>query len=220
MIRQNKNQLLITKITFNKNYYIITFNNAEKLKLTLDEYYLYDLVENDEISLDLFNKIKKEVNFNQILEKTIKYCSVRLRSEKEVKNYLYSKHFLKKDEISEIVKNLANKGIIDDRRYAKYVIDAAKLDLKGSNYIMYKLSSSMVDRKIIAEELENFDETSLIPSLIVEVMKYLPLLEKYPKSIQKKKIFDKLYRKGFKENTIYKILNEIDLNYDDEGESI
>lgn len=215
MIHQNKNQIQVTKVKKCKNYYIIKFNDESELKLSLSEYLYYDFYENEEISVDFYYKIKHDVCFNSVKEKVIKFAANKLKSEKEVKNYIYSHFKLKKCDVNQIVEDLTNSGIIDDNRYVKYVIDASKLDLRGTNYILAKLYASGVNRKIIDEQMQNYSELDLISDLEEETMKYLATLENYPKVVQKKKIFDKLYRKGFKLETIEIVLSKLGFNYYD-----
>ena len=106
----------ITNIKLNKNgKYVVTIDN-EKYNLYQDTILKYLLFSKKEIDNTLFENIIKDNNFYDAYYKIIKFVSIRLRTENEIRKKLNTLFILKKDQ-DKIINKLKKQG------YLNYVME-------------------------------------------------------------------------------------------------
>ena len=137
----------------NSNVFLVSTNSGDFI-LHSDVIVKYGLLlgENDD---KIFKSACEE---SEVLIATVvvnKYLNSRIKTEKQLKEYLSKKGF-GKSAVEQVIDKLKEYKIIDDSEYAKAFIRSnannSKLRLKK------KLSQSGVDKKFIEQELENVDE--------------------------------------------------------------
>ena len=135
-------------------------NNKYKIKLdsgdiinTYDDVILNNsLLFNKEIDLELLNKINNETLYYDCYNKTLKFIDKKLRSEKEIKEYL--KKYSEMGYEDKILKKLKEINMINDENYAKaYISDRIFLSTDGPNKIKQELFNYGIDEKIIEENI-------------------------------------------------------------------
>ena len=85
--------------------------------------------------------------------KALKYISIRMRSKKEMRDYL-KKYEYSPSEISFALDSLQKDGYLDDKAYAKaYVNDQINLGSHGPRRIYYDLKKLGIDEKYINDAL-------------------------------------------------------------------
>ena len=108
--------------------YKIEFDNNQKLT-TYDEVILKNnLLFNKNIDSSKLNNIINDNDYYHIYNKCINYISIKMRSEKEIKEYI-----IKQDEnanYQKIIKELKDKGFINDNIFLKSFI-ADKINLSN-----------------------------------------------------------------------------------------
>lgn len=165
------------------------------------------LVVGKEILRENLDKLLFEVEVGKLMEKVYGQLNVRLRSEKEIRDYLKRLAFKRKlkdqDEISEVVvesliTKLKSKDLINDSRFATEWIEARrKSKNKGLQALKAELYQKGIDREIIEEKL------SVINSNSEEVLAKQALEKKtrswrnLPKLEFKQKALQFLMRRGF-----------------------
>lgn len=154
-------------------------------------------------------KDKKEKSVKKdAFETAVKFLAVSPRSEKEVREKLYSKGF-HKQEVEEAIARAKSYRYIDDEAYVNDFVDYC-----GARYGRKKIEYKLVYEKGIAQNtvtccLENklTDES--------ELEKAVGMAEKYirAKRVTEKKDFRKvaafLYQKGFDGSTINAAMNKV-----------
>ena len=190
-----------------------------KYKITIDneDFITYDnvLLENEllykkSIDKDMLKRIIDETRFYEIYNKTVKYILKKLRSKKEIIDYL-NKNELKEEEIKKIVKKLENINLINDEKYAKsYINDQIYLSKNGINKIRQNLLSQNIPSNLIEKELANIDDSVLDERLERIVLKRINTNKKYSNNELKIKILNEIVSLGYdKEKAIGIIENNI-----------
>ena len=189
--------------------YKLEFDNKEKL-ITYDNVILENnLLFNSSIDEDLLNKINKENNYYDVYNKVLKMVGTKLRSEKEIKDFLI-KNGLSDNDLDKIITNLKNQKIIDDIKYTKaYIHDKIAFTNYGPNKIRNELLN-YVDPSIIDEELELIEQSIFDEKVKKFILKKVNLNHKYSNAILKKKITDELYNLGFTNFNVDEFLIEDD----------
>jgi regulatory protein len=153
----------ITAQTRNNNRVNISVDG--KYRLSLDSYQLIDLgikvgLEYTESELV---ELEQESQFGKLYGRALEYCLMRVRSAREVNDYLYRKTRSKLDKTgkiqpgvsTEITKRvfdrLVEKGYIDDERFARYWVENRSV----SRGVSRRKLSAELHKKGVASELIN-----------------------------------------------------------------
>lgn len=206
----------IKKFTKSSNgMYLITLENNEKIKIHEDLILKYELLLSKKISYDILEKIQIENKIYEIYDIALKYINVRLRSRKELKEYLIKKEF-DNDNIDYVIDLLCKQGYLNDKIYAdSYVHDKILLSSYGPNKIKDELKKIGISDLIIEDSILCFNQE-------LEMERVIKLIEKQIKSnhnkgplLLKKKIQSYLINFGYSINIINKCLNSYDFRTGD-----
>lgn len=186
----------------------------EEVITTYDEVILKNnLLFNKEIDNELYSKIISENSYYELLNSCIKNISKRLRSEKEIRNYL--EHKINDIHLIEfIIKELKDKNYINDSMFAKaYLNDKLTLTNSGINKIRNELYNLGIDEEIINEVVENNNIKNDSKKLENMIKKKIKLNDKYSNNYLKQKILNDMINLGYDRE---EIINIIDQNIKDD----
>ena len=152
-----------------KNNYNIYLDNGEVITLNEKVITENELLIKKEIDKELYEKLFIDNRIYELYEIAVKYISVRLRSIKEIKEYL-----LKKESNKEIINKVCNKLIknnyLDDNRFAKaYIKDKLNFTTMGDYKIRKELERLGVDNNIIESNISDID-SGIIESKIRKII--------------------------------------------------
>ena len=140
-----------------QNLYEVEIDNI-KTKLYDDIIIKYGLLLQKEITKEEFNKITKENDKLASYYKALNYINIKLRSEKEIYNYLKRLNFDEND-INESIAKLKSEGYINTSLYLKsYINDQIKLSYHGPYFIKRNLTNLGFNESDIDIMLEEIDE--------------------------------------------------------------
>ena len=147
---------------------------------------------------------------DEILQKliahAISYVSFRLRSAKEIHEYLSKRIKGNKEYVRLAESRLKELGYIDDEMYAKRFIESRNRSRpKGKKLIQMELKRKGISSDII-ENIDGSNDLELARG--VAQKKYL-LWKKLPVLEQKKKLFGILQRRGFSSTVVFRVIDEV-----------
>lgn len=191
----------------NKNKYNVYLSNGEVI--TLDERVITEneLLLKKEIDKELYDKVTKESRVFDLVDMAVKYISVRLRSIKEMKDYL------KKKETDEKLINLAidkliRSGYLDDDKFTKaYIKDKLNFTNKGDYKIKMELQNLGVSSEIIEANISMIDDDLLKEKIKKQIEKDIRINKKYSGATLKNKIYNHLVTSGYTKETVISVLN-------------
>ena len=96
-----------------KNNYNIYLSNGEVITLNGRVITKNELLLKKEIDKELYSKLMHDNNVCEAFDAGVKYIAIRLRSIKEMRDYLFKKGYLV-DVVNEAIQNLINNGYLDD----------------------------------------------------------------------------------------------------------
>ena len=139
------------------NRYKVYFDDIEVV--IYDDIILeFGLLTKKEIDIDTFNKMNDANDLLKYYYMCVKYINRRLRSEKEIREYLY-KYIKDYKVINDIVKKLYKNNWLNDELFTRaYVLDAINLGNDGKRKIEKKLLTYGVNKEYIDNELSKIDE--------------------------------------------------------------
>lgn len=191
--------------SINNGQYKIYLSDGTILKINSDVIINNNLLYKKEIDNTLLNKILKENDNANIYNKCVKYISVRLRSKKEIIDYLKK---LNIDNTADIIDKLTKNNLINDEVFTKaFIKDKINFTSYGPYRIRQELNKYNIDNEIIDKYIKDIDEEILIDKVDKQINKMIKSNRKYSSNILKSKIYNNLYNNGFDKDMIINILN-------------
>ena len=191
--------------SINNGQYKIYLSDGTILKINSDVIINNNLLYKKEIDNTLLNKILKENDNANIYNKCVKYISVRLRSKKEIIDYLKK---LNIDNTADIIDKLTKNNLINDEVFTKaFIKDKINVTSYGPYRIRQELNKYNIDNEIIDKYIKDIDEEILIGKIDKQINKMIKSNRKYSSNILKSKIYNNLYNNGFDKDMIINILN-------------
>lgn len=177
----------------------------------------FRLVLGKEISQEDLDKVLFETEVGKLMGRMYNLLNVRLRSEKEIRDYLRNLNFKKKvkdqEEISEVVvdsliENLKNKELLNDEAFAKAWVESRRRSKKkGINVIKMELFQKGVSREIIEEVVSSQQSVVSEGDLAKEALeKKARVWKNLEKQEFKKKATEFLVRRGFDYSTAKEVV--------------
>ena len=191
--------------SINNGQYKIYLSDGTILKINSDVIINNNLLYKKEIDNTLLNKILKENDNANIYNKCVKYISVRLRSKKEIIDYLKK---LNIDNTADIIDKLTKNNLINDEVFTKaFIKDKINFTSYGPYRIRQELNKYNIDNEIKEKNIKDIDEEILIGKIDKQINKMIKSNRKYSSNILKSKIYNNLYNNGFDKDMIINILN-------------
>lgn len=191
--------------SINNGQYKIYLSDGTILKINSDVIINNNLLYKKEIDNTLLNKILKENDNANIYNKCVKYISVRLRSKKEIIDYLKK---LNIDNTADIIDKLTKNNLINDEVFTKaFIKDKINFTSYGTYRIRQELNKYNIDNEIIDKYINDIDEEILIDKVDKQINKMIKSNRKYSSNILKSKIYNNLYNNGFDKDMIINVLN-------------
>lgn len=156
------------------------------------------------------DEIKKAYNLS------LHFLSYRMRSEKEIYDYLLSKS-ISEDIIASVQQRLRKNHYVDDLAFAKaFVRSRIQTSIKGPLVIRQELYKKGISEAYIIESLKEYPEEKQIEIAIGFGRKNANQKKDWSVYQIKQKIGQALITKGFPQDIIQTALNQMDIKKDDE----
>ena len=164
----------------------------------------------DEETIENIDKLNNNLSAYDI---AIKYLSNRLRSIKEVREYLKKKE-IDKEIIDEIINKLKSQKYLDDKIYAKaFINDQINFSNNGPYKIRKELENNGVYSNIVDECMEIYTSDLEREKLEKLVPKYINTIRNKSYTMMKNKVLNHFNDLGYNKAIVQGILE--DVSYDD-----
>lgn len=185
----------ITKLEKKKRLYLLELDNDQKLYITEDTIVKFFLSKDKEITEEELKKIKEFAQYSYGKNLALYHLSFKARTTKEVRDYL-TKYEIDSIIIDKVVQHLTEEKWLDDRQYARNLIEANLLNGdKGPVLLQQKIQQKGIPKSIIQEILADYDFTEVINRTAIKLQKKYQ--GKYPLKAIETKIIQGLNAKGF-----------------------
>lgn len=206
---------IITKITTqqkNHDRYNIFMDDGkgEEFAFSVDSDVLIKFQLKKGMELDDFSLL--EIQFQDDIRKAyhlaVQFLARRIRSEKEIRDYLQKKA-IKEPIIQEVVHKLKSQQYLNDSEYAfAFVRTMVNTTDKGPDIIKQELKEKGIAEKIIIQALAEFPPELQLDKAVNVGKKFFKKPSKDSLKIQKQKVEQLLYRKGYSFELIQIALQE------------
>lgn len=160
-----------------------------------------------EIDDEKFRRAVKESMEKIAFNVAVKYASSKLKTEKQIRDYLYKKEF-KKATILPVIEKLKEYGVIDDKIYMESYIKSNQNFSK--NKLKQKLIMSGISKDLIDEKLNDLEDED---SCLTNANKFLK--NKIMDQKTREKLIRRLTYLGYSWDSINSVLKT--LNFDEEN---
>ena len=193
---------------YGKDKYRIFLDNGEVIE-TYDEVILkYDLLLKKEISPSIYQKLFVDTHLVEYYNACIKYISVRIRSTKEIFDYLKKKN-VEEEDIEEIIKKLTKEKFLDDNHFCEcFIKDKLNFTTMGEYKIINELKKHNIASDIISNYSYLWDRDVMIPKIEKLVDKQMISNKKLDKYKLRNKIYYYLLNQGFSSDVVTHVLNQ------------
>ena len=191
------------------NKYKVYLDNGTSIILYEDTIIKNNLLFKKEIDSALLDTIMDTDNVSSLYNKCIKYLGVRIRCEKEIRDYL--KRYTEDEIIIEdIISRLKKNKLLNDEEYVRaFINDKFKFSSMGPYRIINELKNNNITDDIIYKYIDQISDEDID----IKISKFI---EKNLKSSKKKdnirnKIYNNLMNNGFSGESILRNINKYNL---------
>ena len=187
--------------------YRLYLSNGEVID-TYDEVILKNnLLLKKELDTYLYQKIQTESKLQEYYNACIKYISVRIRSTKEIIDYLKRKNVTEED-INYITTKLTKEKYLDDNYFCQCVIkDKLKFTSMGEYKIIYELKKHNINSSLIEQNQYLITKEIMIEKIDKIIQKKLETNHKLDKQKLRNKLYNQLLNSGYSSSLIVQRLN-------------
>ena len=195
--------------------YQVFFDNYDNVILHEDVILKYELLIKKEIDEKSLENIINENNKYIGIDFAMKYLAKKMRSIKEIDDYL-KKNNIDKNTREDIISILKKNNYLNDLEYSKaFINDKIILSNDGPNKIKTKLMELGVDKDIVDESILIFSDELQIEKINKISNKLINVNKTKSSNMLKNKIIDYLYRLGYSKEIINKCIDDISFKDDD-----
>lgn len=193
-----------------KNIYNVYLSNGEVLELDESVITNNELLLKKRIDNDLYDKLKRDNKICILVNASIKYINVRLRSIKEIKDYLLKKED-DTDLIDEVISRLMEMGYLDDRRFTEaYIKDKLNFTSWGDYKIINELNKLGISSLYIEDNIDLLNDDILNERMRKIIDKDIRTNKKYSGLKLKNKIYNHLLTSGYSKEKVISLINSYD----------
>ncbi|MBM6615904.1 recombination regulator RecX [Desemzia sp. RIT804] len=210
----------ITKIETQKRKGRYNIYLDEEYAFPVDEAVLvkHVLFKGMEITKEFQQQLEKEDDFSKAFSRAVNYLSYSLRSEKEVRDDLEAHEFSLETAV-DVIEKLKEMKYINDLTYAEsYTRTAANLNGKGPYNIRQELKKRGIKETIIEQALLEYPIEQRVENGVAVAKKVLKRAKQSSSKETTNKVRQGLMQKGFNNDEITEILDQVDTEKDEDDE--
>lgn len=192
--------------------YYAYFDNELFGELQLETLVKHHIKVGEEISNSQLEIIKEESDKLTCFNRALKYISSRLKTEKQMREYLHGLKY-SNNAINQAINKLKEYGYINDEHFAKTFVEIYG-ESKGKKYLQRELMIKGVSQNIITSLLDEQDETIACEMQCAKKIKNMakPISQK-----DKEKLYRFLLSKGFEFSVVRQCVSKFSSGEDDCG---
>lgn len=192
--------------------YKIEFEDAESIT-TYDNIILENnILLKKEIDSDLYLKLQCSNGYYEIYNKVVKYIVTKLRSEREIREYL-KKYSDSNELVDKIIEQLKKENLLNEERYVKaFIEDKVNLTNYGPLKIEKELIDLDIDEELIKRYLSKYDNEIFISKIDKIIAKRVRINKKDSTYLLRQKTEKELYDLGYPRELFKEKIEHININ--------
>lgn len=182
--------------------YRLYLDNGEVVDTYDDVILKYELLLKRELTREIYQSIFIETSLQEQYNACVKYIGIRIRSTKEIEDYL-RKRKVEDEDIFVIIERLKKAKFLDDAYFAKcFVHDKLKFTTMGKYQIEQELKKHRIDSSIINEVISEVDDDVMRDKIFKLIEKKQRSNHKLDKFKLRNQLYHQLLRLGYPSSLI------------------
>lgn len=207
----------ITKAKELEDGVIIYLDNKEKIHLSVDVYFKYEISSLAGLDEKLYSILKDEERLYMAYRGSLRKLSTKDFTVKQIKDYLKIKKELNTKEIDTIINKLTEYGLLDDDKYCINRANYLSKQLLSTKQIKIKLlkegiSSELIDKYVIINSEDEYAKAKKL------AQKYSNLIKNKSLNATKQAILTKIVSAGYSYDAGKEAVNALNLKNSNEME--
>ena len=192
----------------NRERYNIYIDYEYAFSLSAELLIEYNIKKNSEIDEEKISELVSKENTKKAYNMALNYLQYRMRSQKEIEDYLIEKGF-DIDTIEEVLEKLQKYDFINDELFAEAMTrDLLSVKLVGRRYIVHKLKQKGIDRRIIDSVVAEIDDQIEFKRAYELAKEQFKRCRETPTIKDEQRIGRLMGRRGFEWHTINRAIRE------------
>ncbi len=192
---------------------------SKEIKITLDDYVQYGLRKGIAITKEQLHSFEEHIDSEQLYQRCLRKLSLKDRTIYEMRKWLKETELVEYQEVNALIDKLIQKGYLDDEKLCMEQIQALSNSLYGSKQIISKLKQRGVKEDCILACVEQ-SKLKEYEFALAYATKALRQSQKSSVTKTKNTIRNKLMTRGYSNNTIEKVVSELDYSSNKENEDV
>lgn len=191
----------------------------KEIKITLDDYVQYGLRKGVAITKEQSHSFEEHIDSEQLYQRCLRKLSLKDRTIYEMRKWLKETELVEYQEVNALIDKLIQKGYLDDEKLCMEQIQALSNSLYGPKQIISKLKQRGVKEDCILACMEQ-SKLKEYEFALAYATKALRQSQKSSITKTKNTIRNKLMTRGYSNNTIEKVVSELDYSSNKENEDV
>lgn len=192
---------------------------SKEIKITLDDYVQYGLRKGIAITKEQLHSFEEHIDSEQLYQRCLRKLSLKDRTIYEMRKWLKETELVEYQEVNALIDKLIQKGYLDDEKLCMEQIQALSNILYGPKQIISKLKQRGVKEDCILACMEQ-SKLKEYEFALAYAAKALRQSQKSSVTKTKNTIRNKLMTRGYSNNTIEKVVSELDYSSNKENEDV
>lgn len=191
----------------------------KEIKITLDDYVQYGLRKGVAITKEQLHSFEEHIDSEQLYQRCLRKLSLKDRTIYEMRKWLKETELVEYQEVNALIDKLIQKGYLDDEKLCMEQIQVLSNSLYGPKQIISKLKQRGVKEDCILACMEQ-SKLKEYEFALAYATKALRQSQKSSVTKTKNTIRNKLMTRGYSNNTIEKVVSELDYSSNKENEDV
>ncbi len=192
---------------------------SKEIKITLDDYVQYGLRKGIAITKEQLHSFEEHIDSEQLYQRCLRKLSLKDRTIYEMRKWLKETELVEFQEVNALIDKLIQKGYLDDEKLCMEQIQVLSNSLYGPKQIISKLKQRGVKEDCILACMEQ-SKLKEYEFALAYATKALRQSQKSSVTKTKNTIRNKLMTRGYSNNTIEKVVSELDYSSNKENEDV
>ncbi|WP_314837423.1 RecX family transcriptional regulator [Solobacterium moorei] len=192
---------------------------SKEIKITLDDYVQYGLRKGIAITKEQLHSFEEHIDSEQLYQRCLRKLSLKDRTIYEMRKWLKETELVEYQEVNALIDKLIQKGYLDDEKLCMEQIQVLSNSLYGPKQIISKLKQRGVKEDCILACMEQ-SKLKEYEFALAYATKALRQSQKSSVTKTKNTICNKLMTRGYSNNTIEKVVSELDYSSNKENEDV
>lgn len=196
-----------------KDKYKLYLSDNSEITLYEDVIIKNNLLLTKQIDKELLDVLEKENNDRKAYILAVNYISIKMRSIKEINDYLIKKGFCS-EIINEQIKKLINDGYLNDEKFTiSFINDSINLTNKGPLKIKNELIKYGVSKDIIEEKIDLLDD-NIVKNKLNNLIDKQIQIKKGSVNFIKLKLINYFVNLGYSKDMVINLLSKKNIESD------